>query len=75
MLLLRSYPYNFMMIGRKMVEKIDFQFDFQIVRAIQFYNYSTALTLDQRYFRLGKIFFVKSKVSDSYHSPYCFISS
>ena len=48
MLLLRSYPYNFMMIGRKMVEKIDFQFDFQIVRAIQFYNYSTALTLDQR---------------------------
>ena len=61
-----------MMIGQKMKEKIycPVRFSGQGIGTLMCntITLTIVLTFDQRYFRLGTIFFMGLKVSDSHHS-------
>ena len=63
----RTYPESFRAIAQKLQEEIDFpvRFSGQAIEnlARNTYNYTTALTFDQQYFRLRAIFFHSVKSS------------
>ena len=58
------------MIGKNIREdRFPVRFLGQAIKILAHCNYTAALTFDQQYFKLGLIFFVGLKASDSYHSP------